>query len=251
MSSFNQKPGIPKYRNDGKGRDTYISFSNGGFSNYPYSRSYRQDFYEINIRRNHPDLYKRRPIIKYNMDGKGRDYFIHQNILSEHCKLKDNEDFPHILRNGIEINPNYFNKSYRRSKFEKNLINRIFYGKCQGVKDRLMQPKVKFNKKGKVLKYNLTSPGFAENKNAEDILNNNNTDMTNMNRINNGNFITNLDASSNNNKKKSMSMNKKRKYLIKKFSEGSEADLFKGIKSLYLFNHKRNWFKETGLPLLD
>ena len=249
MSSINQRPGIPTYRNDGKGRDTYISFSNGGFRNYPYSRLYKQDFYEINIRRNHPDLYKRRPIIKYNMDGKGRDYFIHQNILSEHCKLKDNEDFPHILRNGVEINPNNFNKSYRRSKFEKKLINRIFYGKCQGVKDRLMQPKVKFNKKGKVLKYNLTSPGFVENKKAEDILNNTNIDMINMYRTNNGNFIKNLKATSI--KTKSMSINKKRKYIIKKNSEGNEADIYKGIKSLYLFNHKRKWFKETGLPLLD
>ena len=250
MSSINKRPGMPRYRNDGKGRDTYISFSNGGFSNYPYSRSYRQDFYEINIRRNHPDLYKRRPIIKYNMDGKGRDYFIHQNILSEHCKLKDNEDFPHILRNGVEINPIYFNKSYRRSKFEKNLINRIFYGKCQGVKDRLMQPKVKFNKKSKVLKYNLTSPGFVENKNTMDILNNNNnTYMTNMNRTNPGNFIKNLKTDSN--KIKSISINKKRKFIIKKNNEDNEIDIFRGIKSLYLFNHKRKWLNETGLPLLD
>ena len=73
MSFLGQGPGIPIYKNDGKGRDTYISFSNGGFSNYPYSRSYKQDCFEINRRRNHPDLYQRRPIIKYNMDGRGRD----------------------------------------------------------------------------------------------------------------------------------------------------------------------------------
>ena len=159
MSNKGPIPGIPKYLNDGKGRDTYISFFNGGFSNYPYSNSYKKDFYENYHKGYHADLYKRRPIIKYNMDGNGRDYFIHQNILSEHCKLKDSSDFPHMLRNGREL-PIRINKSFGRTKFEKNLINRIFYGKCQGINDRLMMPKVKFFKKEKIkdLKYNLTNP---------------------------------------------------------------------------------------------
>jgi len=247
MSSFIQRPGIPRYKNDGKGRDTYISFSNGGFSNYPYSRSYKQDFFEIARRRNHPDLFKRRPIIKYNMDGKGRDYFIQQNILSEHCKLKDSDDFPHILRNGVEINPLYFSKSYRRSKFEKNLINRIFYGKCEGIKDRLMQPKVKFTKKNKGLKYNLTTPGFIENKNTEDALNSND-DMNNMYKTNTGKFIKNLKSSSN--KIKSMSTGKKRKFMNKNNKVNSETEIFRGIKSLYLFNQKQKWIKEFDLPYL-
>ena len=70
-----------------------------------------------------------------------------------------------MLRNSIEINPVRINRSYRKNKFEKDLINRIFYGKCPGVKERLMQPKVKFNKKNMVkdLKYNLTSPTFNKN----------------------------------------------------------------------------------------
>ena len=149
-------PGIPKYINDGKGRDTYISFFNGGFSNYPYSNSYKKDFYDICHRRNRPDLYRNRPINRYNMDGKGRDFFIHQNILSEHCRIKGSSDFNHMLRNGEELSPIKFTKSYGKTKFERNLLNRIFYGKCSGIKDRLMQPKVKFSKKIKInLKYNM------------------------------------------------------------------------------------------------
>ena len=143
-------PGVPRYINDGKGRDTYISFYNGGFSNYPYSKSYKKDFYATSQKRYHADLYQRRPIIKYNMDGSGRDFFIHQNILSEHCKLKDFSDFPHMLRNGMEFSPVAYNKSFGKSKFEKQLLNRIFYGRCSGVKDRLMEPKVQLIKKKKI-----------------------------------------------------------------------------------------------------
>jgi hypothetical protein len=33
-----------------------------------------------------------------------------------------------------------------RNKFEKKLINRIFYGKCPELKDRQMRPKVRFKK---------------------------------------------------------------------------------------------------------
>ena len=147
MSFNNQAPSIPLYKNDGRGRDTYISLFNGGFSNYPYSKSYKRDFYEINYKINHPDLFKRRPIIKYISDGSGRDFFIQQNILSEHCKLKDSIDFPHILRSDSGINEFRLTKRNTKSKFEKDLINRIFYGKCPGLNTRYMSPKVIFARK--------------------------------------------------------------------------------------------------------
>ena len=131
--------------------------------------------------------------------------------------------------------------------FEKNLINRIFYGKCQGVKDRLMQPKVKFNKKSKVLKLNLTSPGFVENKNNEDVLNNN-VSMINTYRTNTEKFNNKKKTSLN--KIKYMTADKKRKFVIRKNFEDNEKNIFKGIKSLYLFNKKRKLSKETSLPLL-
>lgn len=158
-------PGIPTYINDGKGRDTYISFYNGGFGSYPFSKSYTKDSYEISHKRKRPDLFMRRPIVKYNMDGIGRDYFIHQNILSEHCKLKEFSDFPNSLRNGLETKLIRLNKSNYRNKFEKKLINRIFYGKCPGIKDRLMMPKVKFNPKILInnLENNFTNPSLNIN----------------------------------------------------------------------------------------
>ena len=263
MSLRGPIPGVPKYINDGKGRDTYISFYNGGFSKYPYSKSYKKDYYQISPKINHPDLYMRRPIIKYNMDGIGRDYFIHQNILSEHCKLKEFLDFPHMLRNGIEFNPLRINKSLGKTKFEKNLINRIFYGKCNGVKDRLMEPKVKFNKINKNIdnKINLTNPSFNYNLNE------------NSNKINNvklnstfNKFKYNVTLTDNNNKnnynnnvktkknKISLSIDKKRKFLNRNMTNDimdiNEKEFMNSVNTLYLFNHKKRKDKKLELPNL-
>ena len=129
--------------------------------------------------------YARRPIVKYNADGSGRDFFIHQNILSEHSRLRGFSDLPRMLRSGVEYNPIMFNKSYGKSKFEKNLLNRIFYGRCTGVKDRLMEPKVKFNNKrmSTDLKYNLTNPNFSENENTKEVNNKNNNNIKYQNNL--------------------------------------------------------------------
>ena len=253
MSNKGQIPGIPKYLNDGKGRDTYISFFNGGFSNYPYSKSYKKDFYEIAHKNYHADLYMRRPIIKYNMDGNGRDYFIHQNILSEHCKLKDSSDFPHMLRNGRDFAPIRINKSFGRTKFEKNLINRIFYGKCPGLNDRLMMPKVKFNRKEKSINLkNNTNSFFNVNEDSKEKINDlkldNNLNNTYNNKIKytvyntDGNYKTK-------NKKNVLSLHKKREFINRNnFGDLKENEFIESIKSLYLFNHKKK-AKELDLPI--
>ena len=240
--------GIPRYLNDGMGRDTYISFFNGGFSSYPYSKSYKKDYYEISSKRNHPDLHLRRPIILYNMDGNGRDYFIHQNILLEHCKLKDFPDFPHMLRNGIEYNPIRISKNFGKTKFEKDLINRIFYGKCSGIKDRLMKPKVKFN---------ITRKS-VDNKDNKFIL----TQAQNLKKMNNAKinttfnkYISNINLTDNNIKKKrikiSLSFDKKRKFLNTNYiNELNDKEFIDSVNTLYLFNHKKRRDKKADLPNL-
>ena len=244
MSLKGPIPGIPKYFSDGKGRDTYISFFNGGFSNYPYSNSYKKDFYGINHKKNHPDLYARRPIVKYNADGSGRDFFIHQNILSEHSRLRDFSDFPRMLRSGEEYNPIMFNKSYGKSKFEKNLLNRIFYGRCAGVKDRLMEPKVKFNNKrmSTDLKYNLTNPNFSENENTNEVNNKNN------NNIKYQNNLTEKDGNSygKNKNKKSFSTDKQRLYKSSTIVE-DDKNFINSVQSIYTFNYKKT---KCDLPSL-
>ena len=242
MSFNNQAPSIPLYKNDGRGRDTYISLFNGGFSNYPYSKSYKRDFYEINYKINHPDLFKRRPIIKYISDGSGRDFFIQQNILSEHCKLKDSIDFPHILRSDSGVNEFRLTKRNTKSKFEKDLINRIFYGKCPGVKDRLMMPKVKFNyqkNKKKELKISLTNPNLKN-----EILNyeKNIKDLPELkNSISQSNF--------NSNNKISKSMNQKKGSQSMINIRAKNNDLINTIKSIYLFNQRKIKYNKCDLPI--
>lgn len=137
-------PKIPIYINNGLGRDTYISSFNGGFGHYKYSKSYKKDEYEVPSYKNHPDLFKRRPIDRYQMSGEGRDYFIYKGIQTEHDRISDNASFERTLRK--DDSPREYHLSYRRprNKFEKKLVNRIFYGKCPGMKDRQMSPKVKF-----------------------------------------------------------------------------------------------------------
>ena len=137
----------PHYINDGHGRDTYISFFNGGFSRYPYSNSYKKDCYEVYHKRYHADLFKRRPIIKYAQDGSGRDFFIYQNILSEHDKIQDSTDFANMLRSKRDYVPYKFYKSHNISKFEKNLINRVYYSRSPKNKLANSQEKIKEDEK--------------------------------------------------------------------------------------------------------
>ena len=182
------------------------------------------------------------------MDGKGRDFFIYQNILSEHCKLKECTDFPHTLRNGIQLSPSYFNKNNKKTKFEKNLINRIFYGNCPGIKDRLMEPKVKFNSN---LKYNYTSPGFGKNKSVKDKTIFKNKSEKRMIRK----FKYNINLLDEDNlypKKNSMSTERKKfcKDDIKTDSNLYEKSKNKPLHSLFIINRKKEMFKEIDLPPL-
>ena len=112
-----------------------------------------------------------------------------------------------------------------------------------------MQPKVKFNKKGNAIKYNLTSPGFNENEDskAEDILKTNN-DVINMYSTNPNKFNKKKYES---NKIKCISTDRKRNSINKKNNEDNEQDFIKGLKSLYLFNQKRRGSKDIDFPSLS
>ena len=148
MRNSSQLSKFSIYRNDGFGRDTYISINNGGFNEYGYSRSYKKDYFPLPNNRNFPDLYKRRPIDKYVPDGGGRDYFIFKDIQGEHNKMTDLVGFQSTLRKSSNLKEPFNFKLNKNpsSKFERRLINRIFYGKCPGMKDRQLSPKVKFKK---------------------------------------------------------------------------------------------------------
>ena len=234
-------PRIPIYINNGFGRDTYISFYNGGFGNYKYSRSYKKDTYNIPIHRNHPDLFKRRPIDKYQMSGEGRDFFIYKGIQTEHDRNSDNESFEKSLRKGDSPVEYFMSTKRPRNKFEKKLINRIFYGKCPGMKDRQMSPKVKFKKD--IEKEKEEKEKDEENKGSNNIslkntfLNNNNNkeieNNTNINNINNNTKYYNKI-----NLLFTPIHNRKKKLNLKINNDNQNENLINSVKKIFLYNSK-------------
>ena len=79
------------------------------------------------------------------MDGQGRDYYISYTINQNTNKYTGDINIENTLR----TSPNEIYIPKGISKFEKKLIDRIFYGKCLGLKTRYMSPKVVFARKKK------------------------------------------------------------------------------------------------------
>ena len=137
---------IPRYPNDGNGRDTYITYSILKNSDYfpPGPPSSVPPVHKSQ------DLSLTKPIKRYHMDGKGRDYYVQYTINENTNKYSGDVNIQNCLRNSTTL-PNEINVPKGYSNFERRLINRIFYGKCDGLKTRYMSPKVVFAKKKKDL----------------------------------------------------------------------------------------------------
>ena len=137
--SLSINPKIPRYPNDGKGRDTYISYA--VLKDYHYLPPQPSSF-PPHVTKSQ-DLSLKKPIKKYIMDGQGRDYYISYSINLSTNKYSGDVNIANTLRtasNDIHIPKG-------TSNFEKKLINRIFYGKCPGLNTRYMSPKVIFARK--------------------------------------------------------------------------------------------------------
>ena len=214
------------YINDGCGRDTYISFFNGGFHQYPYSNSYKKDYFEDSTKKYPPDLFKRRPIIKYDMDGKGRDFFIYQNILSEHDKIKGFTDFPNMLRTNLDLPPLNLCKSTNVNRFEKQLIKRIYYDRYKNKNLKLTEEDKKEN-------------DFSLNKNDNSLYQKTENDRyeTSPNPINSINSIN----SYSNSDKDSDGL---KKYKVKVGNENNSENLVDSIKNIFMFNYNRKKSQE-------
>ena len=246
-----QNPKVPIYRSDGNGRDTYIVFSNGGFNNYPYSRSYKKDSFTIPTNKSIPDLFKRRPIDRYVLDGVGRDYFIFRDIQDEHDKLANSPSFENILRKRGPSQDYLRLSKNPSSKFEKRLINRIFYGKCPGMKDRQLSPKVRFKKdieKEKELEENKSSEENISKK--EDSQDENSKNMKTLSPGRSSHKIFGYNDKDNHFNQK----NKENKFLSpfkdrKKLNRYNEIDqsenLLNSVKKIFLYNSKNRAITES------
>ena len=231
---------IPIYKNNGLGRDTYISFYNGGFGNYKYSRSYKKDNYNIPLHKYHPDLFKRRPIDKYQISGEGRDYFIYKGIQTEHDRISGNNTFENILRKDDSPIEYFMSTKRPRNKFEKILINRIFYGKSSMVKDRQMCPKVKFKKDIEKEKNIINDTNFlrTENSKVNNITNLKNSflktskdnETGNLFNITNSKKVDLMMTHNNDNRKKNLIENNN--------NRNESQDLINSVKKIFLYNSK-------------
>ena len=247
--SLKQNPKIPNYRNDGAGRDTYISFYNGGFGRYKLSDTYFKEKNDSPKHIYHQDLALCKPTKRYFTDGGGRDLYVYNSLLDENDKFKGNLRLNNILRSYDNIQyPIKTSKNISPSKFEKKLLNRIFYGKCPGLKDRLMSPKVKFLKKDEINKhseeneeYEKDNGSFGENKEEKsfdiEYKNNNSNDINKYNSYlteNNSDQIKNITGMNYNNN----IFNQKK--TPKKFRPevGQNDHLVNSVKKIFLYNNK-------------
>ena len=137
--SLSINPKIPRYPNDGKGRDTYISYA--VLKDYHYLPPQPSSF-PPHVTKSQ-DLSLKKPIKKYIMDGQGRDYYISYSINLSTNKYSGDVNIANTLRTASDE----IHIPKGTSNFEKKLINRIFYGKCPGLNSRYMSPKVIFARK--------------------------------------------------------------------------------------------------------
>ena len=193
-------------------------------------------------------MYKRRPIDRYVPDGGGRDFFIFRDIQDEHDKLADSPSFENILRKrGSSQDYLRLNKN-PSSKFEKRLINRIFYGKCPGMKDRQMSPKVRFKKdiEKEQEEKKINDDDFSK---KED---NQNEGSTNMQTLNPGKSSHKIlgynDKKNYSNPKKEntflfpLSSRKK----LNRFNEFDQSEhLLNSVKKIFLYNSKNRAVTEA------
>jgi hypothetical protein len=155
-------PGMITYHNDGRGRDTYISMDNGGFWKRP-AFVLKEEPSNKHVTKL-PDLSSYKPLNRYYQDGQGRDFYIAKAInkdwVNTSAVISSN-----LFRDNNVINSNPLRlKKKKYSKFEKRLLDRIFYGKTEGLNERYMSPKVKFGVKKKKPEYDC----FGNLLNGED-----------------------------------------------------------------------------------
>lgn len=163
------------YLPDGSGRDCYISSNNAGF--YKEYRIINSDPYKkrepIFYHNNYGNPICERPIKRYVCDGLGRDTYIFlgnarnsnspkagvdlQDILRTEVPPQKNLKFSPIGKSRVDISAHYANQRVGR-----NVTNRLFYGKANGLSERRLSPKVKFAKKRDYNDYSDYSYGRYE-----------------------------------------------------------------------------------------
>lgn len=134
------QPKYAHYSNDGRGRDNYISFNNGGLAGYRLESNLRGFGQSSHKRFHSPAPRISSPGIKYYSDGSGRDNYISCN--SSFDSSLNSENFKNTLRTHqklhslhsdkfMQVANNYPMPSFRKlikakQKTVRNVIKRLF-----------------------------------------------------------------------------------------------------------------------------
>ena len=244
-------PKIPVYQNTGDGRDTYISFFNGGFGRYKLSDTYAKERIDSPRRIYQPDLSLCKPTSKYFTDGNGRDTYVYSGMLAEHDKCKGNLQLSNILRSYYTMDAPRTSQSMTPSKFEKKLINRIFYGKCPGMKDRQLSPKVKFLTKEDIKRKHSEDENNVSVHNEGEEVNSDNNTVNNENKSTKNskqlgdNLYKNICTTESNKVDEDLQKyTKERKFFYKKKQEPlpETEDLMNSVRKIFLYHNKAKPF---------
>jgi hypothetical protein len=258
---YSQQPKVVNYRNDGAGRDTYISFYNGGFRKYELNDTFLKEKTESPKHIYHQNLALCKPTKRYFTDGGGRDLYVYNSLKDENDKCKGNLRLNNILRSYDSTQyPIRTSKNFSPSKFEKKLINRIFYGKCPGLKDRLMSPKVKFLTKEDIIK--ARAENEEDEKNTELLPENKDEKNDLENKLNNRYDVNKYNAcmTENNgtNMKNTIGMDINNslfnlKKTPKKFRPeiGQTDNLVDSVKKIFLYNSKNKPHLYNNIKVSD
>lgn len=241
--SLQSIPRVPIYQNDGAGRDTYISFYNGGFGKYKLRDMIMHEQNDSPRHHYHPNLALCKPTKRYFCNGGGRDSYVYISLLEENEKHKGNLKLNNILRSYDNINhPIKISKNISPSKFEKKLINRIFYGKCPGLNERFMSPKVKFLKKEDLQKKDEIIDNIENEKNLESTEKKDEFNITRNNRYNK-NYNACLTEGNDDIRKNQFSnsvYNFKKTPKKLKLDIGQSDNFMNSIKKIFLYNNSNN-----------
>ena len=101
--SLRVTPKVPNYQNDGAGRDTYISFYNGGFRKYKLRDMIVREHTDSPKHYYHPNLALCKPTKRYFCNGGGRDSYVYISLLEENEKNRGNLRLNNILRSYDKI----------------------------------------------------------------------------------------------------------------------------------------------------
>ncbi|MCQ2820308.1 MAG: hypothetical protein MJ252_23830 [archaeon] len=173
-------PQFNLYETDGKGRDMYISYNNGGF--------WKDNLYKIKYSPNYTQKYTPRffslihptPPFTYYSDGTGRDgYVLFDKGLKRQFSPANKFIFGDLLRQSepqrerisfSEMSKGEILRNKKLSKIQKDVSNRLYQNKNFNLPTVKNEPLIKYyaktgvnffnNPKGK---YALTSPKFKEN----------------------------------------------------------------------------------------